>query len=317
MSTENTMEIRARRDWSYYLVVPILSLSFLLFAKFTTGLRSDHFLLVSLINFSFYLSGFSRRLITGLGIMIVYWVIFDSMKAWPNYIYNTVHIQSLYEMEKSIFGINVNGTVITPNEFFIANTNSVLDIACGIFYLSWVPLPLLFAMYVYTNNKNLFLRFCLAFLFVNLIGFAIYYLYPAAPPWYVANHGMVLNTATKSYAAGLLRFDQFFGISLFENMYAKGSNVFAAMPSLHSSYPLIGLYYSFKQPVRWMRVVFAIVMIGIWFSAIYLTHHYVLDVLAGILVGFAGVLFFEKYLLKTKLFLNFLDKYERAITIKN
>ncbi len=316
MSGENTMEIK-NRSLSYFLLIPILSICFLLFVKFTSGLRFDHLLLVSIVNVAFYLSGFTRRLITGLGVIIVYWIIFDSMKVWPNYLYNTVHIQSLYEMEKSFFGINANGTVITPNEYFLIHTNTFIDIVSGLFYLMWVPLPLLFAFYSYTIDKNLFLRFCFAFLTVNIIGWIIYYGYPAAPPWYVAEYGMQLDPATKSNAAGLLKFDHYFGIKLFEDLYAKGSNVFAAMPSLHSSYPLIGLYYTFKQPRRWMSYVFAIVMAGIWFSAIYLTHHYILDVLAGILVGVTGIFIFEKFVLKTNWFKGFLKRYEKAITIKN
>ena len=313
MSSEKTMEL-PDRHWSYFLIIPLLSLCFLFAVKLTTGLRFDHFLLVGIVNASFYLSGFTRRLITGLGVIIVYWIIFDSMKAWPNYLYNTVHIQSLYDLEKSIFGININGINVTPNEYFLSSPNTFLDILCSVFYLTWVPLPLLFAVYLYSINKNLFLRFCFAFLTVNIIGWIIYYTYPAAPPWYIAEHGPILNTATKSYAAGLLKFDHYFGVHLFENLYAKGSNVFAAMPSLHSSYPMIGLFYALRQPRRWMSIVFALVIIGIWFSAIYLNHHYILDVLAGILCGVTGIIVFEKMILKSEWFSRFFRKYEMAIT---
>lgn len=154
----------------------------------------------------------------------------------------------------------------------------------------------------------------MAFFIVNIFGFIIYYAHPAAPPWYYLEHGNLLDVNTKSNAAGLLRFDQFFGINLFENLYSKGSNVFAAMPSLHASYPLIGLFYAFKQPLKWMRVVFAVVMCGIWFAAIYLTHHYILDVIAGIICGVLGIFVFEKILLKNNFFKRFVEKYERIIS---
>ena len=309
-------DMTAKRPWSYYLVVPVLSLCFLLFANLTTGIRSDHFLLVGIVNVAFYLSGFTRRFITGLGIIIVYWIIFDSMKVWPNYNYNEVRIQSLYNLEKSIFGFDDMGHRVTPNEFFLLHHSTFFDILCSAFYLCWVPLPLLFAFYLYSYNKNIFLRFCLAFFFTNVLGWIIYYAYPAAPPWYVAQYGMDLNITTPSNAAGLLRFDEYFGIHLFSNLYAKGSNVFAAMPSLHSSYPMIGLYYAFKQPVRWIRNVFGVVMVGIWFSAIYLIHHYVLDVLAGIACGVTGLFLFERIILKTKSVQRFIGWYEKSITLK-
>ncbi len=235
------------------------------------------------------------------------------MKAWPNWAYNTVDIEPLYILEKSLFGFHDGNQIITPNEYYLNHTNTFIDIISGIFYLSWVPLPLIFAFYLYAVNKNLFLRFFMAFFIVNIIGFIIYYLHPAAPPWYYEIHGPALNTQTKSYAAGLLRFDHFFGIHLFEGMYSKGSNVFAAMPSLHASYPLIGLIYAFKQKSLPFKIIFAIFMAGIWFSAVYLTHHYILDVIAGIACGITGVLIFEKILMKNKNFKAFMDRYERRI----
>lgn len=300
-----------------FLIIPLLSVLYLFFSKTTTGLRTDHLVLVAIVNVCYYLSASTRRLIIGLGIIIVYWIIYDSMKAWPNWSFNTVDILPLYNLEKSIFGIHIGNNIITPNEFFLLHSNLLVDIICSLFYLCWMPLPLFFIFYLYFKNKNLFLRFCMAFFIVNCIGFIIYYVHPAAPPWYIAEHGTVLHVTTKSYAAGLLRFDNYFGIHLFEGLYSKGSNVFAAMPSLHASYPLIGLIYAIKLPAKWLRILFATVMIGIWFSAIYLSHHYILDVLAGIGCGLLGVFIFEKVLFKNKWFRKFMKKYEEIITENN
>jgi membrane-associated phospholipid phosphatase len=306
--------IKNRKGNFSLLVVPALSLLFLLFVRFTTGIRSDHILLVVLVNAGFVISSHTRRLFTGLAIIIIYWIIFDSMKAWPNYEFNDVNVYPLYALEKSLFGIRIGNEVLTPNEFLLGHTSSFLDVVCGIFYLGWVPLPLLFAFYLYFKHKNLFLRFCFAFFIVNIIGFIIYYLHPAAPPWYFEKYGSALDIHTKSYAAGLLRFDHLFGIHLFEGLYSKGSNVFAAMPSLHASYPLIGFIYACKQPSKFLRFIFALFMPGIWFSAVYLNHHYILDVLAGIGCGLLGVFLLEKVFLKTKWFRNFLNAYESQIT---
>jgi membrane-associated phospholipid phosphatase len=62
-----------------------------------------------------------------------------------------------------------------------------------------------------------------------------------------------------------------------------------------------------------MSFIFAIVLARIWFSAVYLTHHYVLDVLAGICCGITGIILFEKYLLKKKWFGRFMIYYENVI----
>ena len=51
-----------------YLILPGLTILFLLFVKATTGIRSDHFFLVGIVNISYFLSPYTRRLITALGI---------------------------------------------------------------------------------------------------------------------------------------------------------------------------------------------------------------------------------------------------------
>ncbi|MET0569869.1 MAG: phosphatase PAP2 family protein, partial [Pedobacter agri] len=241
----------------------------------------------------FYLSNGTRRFIIGFSIFIVYWILFDYMKAFPNYLYNTVHIEDLYHAEKRMFGINIQGLVVTPNEFWGANHNSFLDVMTGIFYLMWVPVPLALAVYLFFKNKRDFVLFSLLFLWVNLIGFVIYYLYPAAPPWYVELHGFEFIPHTAGNSAGLARFDSYFDISLFKDIYSKGSNVFAAMPSLHSAYPVIVLYFGLKNRMGTVNLFFVTMVVGIWFSAIYTGHHYSLDVLAGALCGLFAIFSFK------------------------
>jgi hypothetical protein len=154
----------------------------------------------------------------------------------------------------------------------------------------------------------------LAFFFVNLLGFVVYYTFPAAPPWYVQKYGFELFLNTPGNMAGLGRFDAFFGIHLFHSMYEKSSNVFAAMPSLHSAYPLIMLFYGIKNRLGAINLFFALVTLGIWFAAVYTSHHYVLDVLCGIGCTLVGLLLFEKVVIKWPLFQRFLDRYQKAIT---
>ena len=70
------------------------------------------------------------------------------------------------------------------------------------------------------------------------------------------------------------------------------------MPSLHVSYPIIVLYYGIRRTsLRWMNILFGTIMVGIWFAAVYSSHHYVLDVLAGICCGLTGITLFN-YLFK-------------------
>lgn len=276
------------------LLVLLFSAAYLLVSFFLIGFKTDQLVLVGLFNGLYYLSAVTRKFILGFTVFIVFWIIFDYMKAFPNYEYNSVSIQALYQLEKSIFGLMHQGVLVTPNEYWQMNHTTVLDIVSGLFYLSWIPVPLAFAGYLFFYHKPAFFYFSLTFLLVNLIGFAIYYIYPAAPPWYVQQYGFDFIANTKGNTAGLSRFDAYFGVSIFKGLYEKSSNVFAAMPSLHSAYPVIVLYYGIKYQLGKINWLLGLIVLGIWFSAVYSSHHYILDVLAGISCAMLGIWLFQQ-----------------------
>ncbi|MES2133582.1 MAG: phosphatase PAP2 family protein [Bacteroidota bacterium] len=296
------------------LIVTLVTLGYLVGTALLLGLKTDKFIIAGVFNVLYYVSVTTRKFVLGFSVFVVFWIIFDSMKAFPNYKFNPVHVEQLYNTEKQLFGINVNGTLLTPNEYLQKHTKTFLDVLTGFFYLNWMPVPLLFAFYLFRKNKQEFIYFSLAFLFVNLLGFVVYYTYPAAPPWYVEEYGFTVHFNTPGNTAGLSRFDDYFGINLFRGMYAKSSNVFAAMPSLHSAYPTVVFYFGVKNKLGWINALFALLMAGIWFSAVYSNHHYILDVLAGIACALTGLFIFHKVLLKNARFMNFVVKYKNVIS---
>lgn len=291
-----------------------ISALYLILSYVLVGFKTDQLVLIAIFNALYYLTSTTRKFIIGFSIFIVYWIIYDYMKAFPNYNYNPVHIADLYNFEKNVFGIAQGEKILTPNEFWLTHTNSFLDVLTGFFYLMWVPVPLAFAAFLFFNNERRnFLNFLLTFVWVNLLGFVVYYLYPAAPPWYVQQHGFEFIAGTPGNTAGLIRFDNFFGIELFKSIYSKGSNVFAAMPSLHSAYPLIVVYYATKGKFRKANIFFITVMVGIWFAAVYTSHHYLADVLAGITTATIGIISFN-WLKERKPLVNFIQSMLKLIS---
>ena len=288
--------------------VIIISAFYLALSSFLIGFKTEQGFLVLLFACMYFLSRATRKFILAFSIFIIYWIVFDYMKAFPNYLYNKVHIGDLYFSEKKIFGILYDGTLITPNEYWLRNGSTFLDVMAGVFYLTWVPVPLMFAGYLFFKKRKQFFYFSLTFFLVNIIGFIIYYSFPAAPPWYVQQHGFAFEAATHGSTAGLSKFDHFFHVDIFKSIYAKSSNVFAAMPSLHSSYPVIVLYFGLKNKLGLINILFAIIMLGIWFSAVYASHHYVLDVVAGIACAITGISLFQLLANNSKLLKQFIDK---------
>lgn len=272
-----------------------MSLWLLITALFV-GLRVEHLYMYAALVLLYLGNKFMRRLILGMLPFIIFGVSYDWMNICPNYLVRPVDIQGLYEAEKDLFGITLcNGDIVTPNEFWLLHKTPVMDFLCGVFYLCWVPVPILFGLSLFiTRQYNRMARFAWAFLFVNLIGFCGYYIHPAAPPWYVMSHGFDFIQGTSGEVAGLGAFDQMTGWQIFHGLYERNANVFAAVPSLHSAYMVITFWHSLKAkyPII-LRALFCVIMFGIWFTAIYTAHHYLIDVLLGAGCAVFGVLIFE------------------------
>ena len=97
-------------------------------------------------------------------------------------------------------------------------------------------------------------------------------------------------------------------------MYSKNANVFAAIPSLHAAYPLLTVLYGSLSKKLWLHVVFVLFTFGVWFSAVYSRHHYVLDVLAGGLCAIAAYLLY-RFLSRRSPIDRLLDAYSKLIWI--
>ncbi|MBI3557315.1 MAG: inositol phosphorylceramide synthase, partial [Deltaproteobacteria bacterium] len=219
-------------------------------------------------------------------------IVYDSMRYYYWWgIAGHIHVAEPYNFEKAIFGFHDAGKLVTPNEYFQVHTSSILDFFCGLAYLIFVGWYLTAAFMLYLSDNLRILRtFGWCFFTVNCMGFSTYYIYPAAPPWYVIQYGLLEEAkmyihATPSAAS---RFDLLFGTHLFDTMYGNSVDVYGAFPSLHVAYPLL---------VAWVAIVtkrFRVPAIAFYFlmcfSAIYLQHHYIIDIILGTGYSFAGLL---------------------------
>ncbi|MBK5719378.1 inositol phosphorylceramide synthase [Dysgonomonas sp. Marseille-P4677] len=293
------------------IVVLVITVVFSLLTATFVGFRPEHFFLIVLFLLLFFANEKTRKLAVGLLPFLIFGISYDWMRVYPNYMVNPIDVENLYNLEKFLFGIHIDGQILIPCEYFAIHNTPIGDFLAGIFYLGWVPVPIAFGMYLYClKDRNIYLRFAMVFLLVNLLGFTFYYIYPAAPPWYAINYGFEPILNTPGNMAGLARFDALLGIPLFDSIYGRNANVFAAVPSLHSAYLVVVLFYAIKKKCNWgILSVISIFLIGIWFTAVYSSHHYIIDVLLGILCALAGIALFEYVLMKLNWFKMFFDKY--------
>ncbi len=262
---------------------------FLVWTHAFIGLRTEHgaiaLLFLALVWASRRSARFAVQALPFLAVGIAY----DNLRLLLG-LRGEIHVADLYALEKALFGVGSGEARQILPEFWRDHPVVFLDAVCGLAYITYLAESFLVGAYLFFREPPRFSRLAWAFLLVNLMGMATYILYPAAPPWYVEQYGLgpaVLDAAPS--AAGAARFDALFGVSVFASFYSRNANVFGAMPSLHCAYPTLVFAVTWRLGRAW-RILTGAFLALVAFSAVYLRHHYVLDVLAG--VTYAAVAYF-------------------------
>jgi membrane-associated phospholipid phosphatase len=111
------------------------------------------------------------------------------------------------------------------------------------------------------------------------MGYALYVIFPAAPPRLVLVYEFTKNL--RGYPVG------------FSTLSAGAFSLLpvdsrAAFPSLHTAASLVALVYAWRHVRGWFWVLLPFVL-GLWASTVYLRHHYFVDLVAGWLLAPAAV----------------------------
>jgi membrane-associated phospholipid phosphatase len=261
------------------------------------GLRGDHIFVGSLILIFCSTGASGRELLRFFLPFVLTFIVYDSQRFYSDYLRGPVHVSEPYNFDLKFFGIETANGVLTPNEWCQLHTHPILDLVTGFAYLVFFTVFILVSAYFVFYHKRkerrgantnassplqsqVAARMPWAFFWLNVVGYTTYYWYAAAPPWYVALYGLgPAQMDVPANTAGCARFDQLLGTHFFTEMYGRSADVFGAIPSLHVAYPLLAVYFSFKLGVG--RVFSTCFYLLMCFSAVYLNHHYILDILWG------------------------------------
>src|SRR3990172_2617625 len=172
-------------------------------------------------------------------------------------------------------------TVWLQSHFFDPTHISWLDRATTYVHWSYFVLPHLFAAHLFFGKRHLFERYVLLFVSVLMAGLVIYFVFPAAPPWAASLTGHLDPTyKVVTEVGGEWNVNLY---SKFETQI-RSSNPVAAMPSLHMAISVVVLLMAFR--VNWLMGTLALGYVSaMGFSLIYLGEHYLVDIVAGILVA--------------------------------
>ncbi len=163
----------------------------------------------------------------------------------------------------------------------------VLDYAGAFFYSLHFFAPTVFAFILWKASPKNYWKYTVAFGICTFAALITFLFYPVAPPWLAVPN--VTRVLTGSVDASL-------GIPVYKTLFDFLSpNLYAAFPSMHSALPFLIFLFAFKI---WKKKALPVLIfpVGVWFSAVYLGEHYVIDVLGGIAYAMIAFLAVEKLL---------------------
>ncbi|KAK6458845.1 Aureobasidin A resistance protein [Scheffersomyces xylosifermentans] len=192
-----------------------------------------------------------------------------------------ISVKVLPAMETILYGDNLSNVLATV-------TTSFLDI------LAWLPYgilhfsaPFVLALFIFLFGPPTGLRsFGFAFGYMNLLGVLTQILFPAAAPWYKNLYGLEpANYSMQGSPGGLGRIDALLGFDMYTTAFSNSPLIFGAFPSLHSGCATMDVLF-----LCWLFPKYRVLWWGyatwLWWSTMYLTHHYFIDLIGGAVLSF-------------------------------
>ncbi len=189
-------------------------------------------------------------------------------------------------LERSLFSA---GSSQSWPEYFAAHNTVWFDVIAAVPYSAFIFVVGGYGIFLYFQDRVRMRRFLWAFTIGNYVAFAVWLVFPAAPPWYILSHGCEIDAGALPSAAALTRVDALLGLTYFHDLYSQSAMVFGALPSLHCAYPVMGLLVAWPHATWKTRPIHIAYSALMAVSAVYLTHHWMLDVIAGWLVALFSV----------------------------
>jgi hypothetical protein len=189
-----------------------------------------------------------------------------------------IHVTQPLEAEKWLF----HGTVPTQwlqQHFYDPSQVRWYDVVVSLVYASHFVVVWVYAAVLYVRERPRWGRWARRILMLSYAGVITYVLYPAAPPWYAAQQGLIpdiARIAARGWEAVHLRTAS----ALISTAQGQGNDV-AAIPSLHAAFTAMLTVFVWPRLGRVGRVLMTLYTLAMGASLVYGGEHYVVDALIG------------------------------------
>jgi hypothetical protein len=187
-----------------------------------------------------------------------------------------VHVRSVAEADYWLFWGHLPSFEL-QQRFFDPERAHWYDWAATLQHAMHFVLPVLVGLAIWLRSRRTYWRYMASVLVLFTIGFVIYALYPAAPPWMAGLYGAT-PPVDRIAVVTVQRLPTSAPIGLAYTHF--NPNEVAAVPSLHAALPmLIALVLVRLAGPRALPALLYPALLGL--GVVYLGEHYVIDVLVG------------------------------------
>jgi hypothetical protein len=188
------------------------------------------------------------------------------------------HTMPQIRVDEALFGVPIP-TVRLQRALYSEARPRWWDFLTLAVYMSHFFVTVIIALVLWFRSRPRYLRLMAWFTGMTTLGYVVYALYPAVPPWLASQRGDLAPThrIVRELWDHLGRHDiavMFSGT----NVYA---NDIAAIPSLHAAYPLMIAVFFWKSASRAARGTMALYAAIMAIVLVYSAEHYVVDILLG------------------------------------
>lgn len=195
----------------------------------------------------------------------------------------TVHFMEMIDVDRWMFAGALPTVVM--QEWWWHGHVQWYDFYFYFLYTIHFLMPILLAVALWKRADHYYWMFVWSLIGLSFAAFVTYILFPAAPPWMAKDLGYIpeplYRVSSDIWAA--------MGIQNFSEVYSKlPANPVAAVPSLHSAYPLlfsVFIVLAFGKKYWWVFLY----PVSMWIGVVYMGEHYVIDVILGALYALLSV----------------------------
>ncbi len=219
-------------------------------------------------------------------------IFFQTLRDWTPFILIDFIYENLHDLSKIFHTHDVAGTLVKwdialfgvePTLYAQKFFHPLLTDTMAFVYALYILFPLIIMYFLSYRNRRLELQeIILALSFTFLLGFLGYLFFPCSPPRYFLE-----NDFTSPH--------RLYGLFLYNTLQGKWDSLSVirsgAFPSLHVGISTVALIYAtrFRKWSRFDNIlfwIFLVLIVSLWFSTIYLRHHWFIDIAAGWMIAY-------------------------------